>query len=107
MERWVVSGLQAVNYVLVDLMTIWLAHCDQRGRSRCSMAIITLANEDDADQVMDVCWAWRFPVDAWIEGRREEDGTRLANVKWFDPTYADRKARERSTWGYKPDWANR
>ncbi len=98
----VLNDLKRFNYTLKGQLRIWVSMGEQRANSNAVMSVITAADEVDADVIMANCLRWRFDVDHWVEGR-QADGKRLANVKWFDTDYANRKANERTQWGYRVD----
>ena len=90
----------------VEFMHVWVALGSQKARSGAGMAIITVPDFDEADLVWDIVRKWRFPAPIYVDGAAK-DGKRFANVKWFDDTYAARKAEQRAARGPHREWRGR
>ena len=100
-----IAAAAAEGLVLAQVTNIhvWVALGSQKARSGAGMAIIAVADSDEADLVWDLVRKWRFDAPIYVEGVRD-DGRRYANVKRFDPTYAERKAEQRAARGPHREW---
>ena len=66
---------------------VWLADQAHAARSGARKAVFTVRTKHAANRTFELLKAWRWPVPAYIQGQGRGDGTRLANLSWFDPDF--------------------